>query len=330
MLNEDDRERISRGFSVYEHEWRFLAGYLGEPFLIDSCLVYWDGRTLNICALPLNGDDTVLGRSDLERIAARFAEVHEVELVHVWGSIAVPDALTVGNSVLGLTDQASVDSSFDGEHTIDLDDFSLGKLPEAAKSLRGVRNKGLTIAVKRVDQFAGSYYRIIEYWRQMHNIGAMASCAAATLPSYCRESHVVVVEASDQGRPCGFVVVAQPKADRAVRVLSFSLRSKGGRVGDALMFATIDYCMNAGVRTLHCGYAGSDSLSRFKEKWGARSTGPGYRQAMFATDPGWRARANEYRFYWAHRMMRQSMPSQSETITPNETGIAGIARQSVA
>jgi hypothetical protein len=305
VLDDNAQDRIIEQFWVYEHEWRFLAGYLGEPFLINDCLVFFDGRTVNIAAFPLDRTRRPLDGAALKRILEHLPDPTDLALVHVWGSIEVPRAILVGGLDMGLVHPDSLDLAFDGEYTIDILDFDISRHPEARKALRGVRNKGMTIVTRRLQSFESSHYRIIEKWREANGIGPMAACASSTLPAYCRREHVVVIEARIGEHLCGFVVVALPTADRAVRILSFSKRQPGARIGDALMHATIAYSQENDISTLHCGYGGAPSLSRFKEKWGGKCTGPAYRQAMYAVDDVWRARAADYRFYWPLRLMPQ-------------------------
>ena len=68
MLSVCDQDRIAQEFSVYEHEWRFFSGFLGEPFLLNNCLVYWDGTTANVCAFPLGESQESIGASEIDRM----------------------------------------------------------------------------------------------------------------------------------------------------------------------------------------------------------------------------------------------------------------------
>ncbi|PWW60468.1 hypothetical protein DFQ13_107265 [Actinokineospora spheciospongiae] len=70
------------------------------------------------------------------------------------------------------------------------------------------------------------------------------------------------------------------------------------------MHEIISLCKARDVTTLHLGYAGSDSLARFKCKWGATKTGPDYTEAIYA-DPeidGYADIAQRYSFFWNSRM----------------------------
>lgn len=302
MLYQQEQDRITRQFAVYEHEWRFFAGFMGEPFLINECLVYCDGSTVNVCAFPIDDCPKVLQVSDIERMLDDLSRLDSIQLVHVWGVFRPTRSITLNGRTLELVNSDSCEENYTGEYTIDLSKFDLRRQREAAKSVRSAANKGIEVRIRDIDRFEVDHYRLMEHWLNTHEIGPIAACAASTLPSYCREPDVVVAEAIYEGAIRGFEVVAHPTNDRAIRMLSFGERLSGIKIGDALTYAVIEHCVDSGVRQLHCGYAGEPALARFKEKWGAVITGPTYRQALYAVDSYWRGLADVYSFYWALRM----------------------------
>lgn len=83
--------------------------------------------------------------------------------------------------------------------------------------------------------------------------------------------------------------------------MSFSRRIPGKRVDDAGLMASLDYAGALGCHTFHLGYARSESLASFKRKWGARETGPRYKDAIYAADADWTALAEDYGFAWVSR-----------------------------
>ncbi len=302
MISQSAANQLDSGFGVYEHEWRYLAGYLGEPHLINDLLVFDDGRTLNICAFPVGDIRRRVGVEEVEDIVSKIVRDSH-GLVHVWGSVEIATELQVGFSRWALADPAAADECFTGEFTVDLHGFDLEPLRDARKSLRSAVRKGLVTTVSEVPLLSAHHLALIEHWRSERPIGMMGAVAAQSLGGYVGSDHVTLVEVKHDDQLRGFGVVACPSDRVVVSLMSFTERLPGARVDDALMNGMIEFALERGADVLHLGYAGTEGLESFKRKWGAASTGPEYGQAIYVADDGWKQRALNYDFFWTSRVL---------------------------
>jgi len=65
---------------------------------------------------------------------------------------------------------------------------------------------------------------------------------------------------------------------------------------------SLEYARSKGSRLFHLGYAGSKTVADFKSKWGARETGPRYKDAIWISDQSWKVLADSYGFAWISRL----------------------------
>jgi hypothetical protein len=314
MLSEDTKARFARSFSVYEHEWRFLAGYLGEPVESGGYLAFDDGSVINFCAFPLNQEGQALERTELERFITSAYKPESHKLIHIWGVFDPPAQLQIQDVVLDLVNQDATNEVFPGEFTIDLTTHDLATLPEAHRSVRRMHSKGLELEVTTPGALTSRHMSIIEHWRTSRAVSNMAAVAAHSLISFTKHSDVIVFDVKQDGILQGFTIGSRPNDDVAVNLMSFSKKYPGSRLGDALLWRTIEYHRDRGVKKLHLGYAGTEGLVHFKTKWGAQKTGADYRQALYAADGWWRSRAEAYDFYWMSRLLNPRSEPASLTM----------------
>jgi hypothetical protein len=111
-----------------------------------------------------------------------------------------------------------------------------------------------------------------------------------------------LLEISRDHQLCGFGVISFPAAGHAVLMASFSERRPGARIEDRILAEAVQNCRDRQVRTLHLGYAGTDSLARFKRKWGATKTGPDYRDIIYCTETTDAGLLASNGFFWGSRM----------------------------
>lgn len=300
MINRDDEVRIAEGFGLYEHDWTFAACYLGEPFLIDDCLAYFDGRTINVAAFPVGNVRGVISHGALSNIVERLSSENALELVHVWGRFEVVPEIVTRSATLSQVDP-NIATEYGGEFTIKLGNHDLAVLPEAKKAARAIKNKRIRVTVGQHEIFRSDHYRLVEEWVRTRPIGPPSVSAMAALPAYVRNPHVSLIEAYSDNKMRGFGVISTPTARDGVLIATFSERYPGARIEDQLMLSAIEFCKARNISTLHLGYSGTDSLTRFKLKWGAKRTGPGFSEAVYCVREV-DTMANEYTFFWPSRL----------------------------
>ena len=83
MLGRKEIDYICKHFYIYDQNWKMYSQFLGEPFLINDCLVYYDGRVLYICGFPFTSNCCNV-RSTMNE----FRKLHsdcKIDIIDVWG-----------------------------------------------------------------------------------------------------------------------------------------------------------------------------------------------------------------------------------------------------
>lgn len=307
MLTVLEQERLSANMCVYEHEWRYLASYLGEPFLLDDILAFFDGSVLHINAFSLERMRPI----SAAEIASRLDAVHDCwkpHLIHLWGNTVAPDEFKLGGRRFACSTRAEL--KYPGEHTIVL--AQCGEYSkEAKKAIRSFERDGLKTIVSTPARLSWRHLTLIETWRDRIRPGSASTVAGASIANYVRAERPHVVECVKDGELVGFSVFSRPKPERAVNLMSFSERLPGVRIDDSLLFATVEFCKEREIETIHLGYAGNAMLARFKEKWGARKTGADYTQAIYSADQRWDSLAKKFSFFWWSRLLESASADPS-------------------
>ena len=308
MLSPADIASIKDRFYVYEHEWRYLTCYLGEPSKAGGCVIYDDGKVLSICAFPITIEKCELSIGDLDKIIGRMLRPNDHQIVHVWGAFDLLDEIRAGGQIFTLVHPESKNEVFAGEYTIDLEAHELANLPEARKAVRRILNKGLLVSVNLASPLSAKHMELVEYWAFTRPISTMAAVAGHSIFSFVSrgESDVFIAEVKLDGQIRGFSVFSFPNDAAAVNIMSFSEKYPGSRLEDALIWGTIDFSRARGKKTLHLGYAGSENLVKFKKKWGAAKSGIDYKQAIYARDEVWKQHAASYDFFWTSRVVKRA------------------------
>jgi hypothetical protein len=294
---------ISNHIGVYDHDWRFYANFLGEPYLIDDTLVYFDGMIVYICAFHLKDIWAEYQPRALEAILSSPA-FSDARGVDAWGRITIEEEISVGRERplprIELTDYdpLKVDA------TIDLASFSWEREPSARKARKSASNKGLLVRVVRRHALSANHIKLMQYWHETHDVSVVHGAMAASIASIVRESEVYLVESYMKDELVGFAVLSFPSPHHAVALQSFGRNLPGGRVGDSLKSGTIQFAIEQGAQTLHLGYSASSSHLAFKRKWGARIDGPPYREAFYTDLAGLASLFRTGRYLWQLRLVK--------------------------
>lgn len=304
MLSKSQIQKISSQFRLYEHEWRYLQCYVGEPFEYKGYLIFDDGRVLNICAFSLLEDKT-LSRDLLHEILGLYFRKPSHKAIHLWGNFELVERLTFPDSpAVELINRDSCREVYEGEYTINLEEHSLNDLKAARKAINNVRNKGLFCSVRQIDILLARHRELIEIWRSSRPISVSGAISAHSVSSFLLfKENIFVVEVAFENLIYGFSVFSFVGDNDCVNLMSFSEKSVGMKIEDALLYKTICYAQEKNKTTLHLGYAGNSGLVSFKEKWGAQKTGPDYRQVLYVIDPEWCSRVKDFDFFWISRLI---------------------------
>jgi hypothetical protein len=281
MLAQDQIEIISKGFGVYDHDWRFYAEFLGEPYFINDVLVYFDGEIVFICAFPVGDVWREMSVEEIEAILNSKGEFQRAKGVDVWGRLSnMSEELRVGSGSLAQSARFDYDPHY-FDVAISVENFDYQANFKARLARNAAANQGLTTQVTQRSNFTARHIQLIRHWMSTHDVSAIHTSFAIAINSFIKQHDVYLVEVYEREDLNGFAVISLPTEDKAVMTQCYFENRPGKRFADSTMAACLEFAGSRGIRRLHLGYSASDSLLRFKRKWGADWNGPSFREAFY-------------------------------------------------
>jgi hypothetical protein len=303
MLANDDIEYIRANFSVYDHEWLHYTVFLGEPYLINDVLAYFDGTFLYICAFPLSNPYRELSIAEVEGLLTSRPEFADAQAVDIWGRFELVESIAVLNS-----DKQSLIESTDyslnlHDQIVDIQSFDLSSERATRLAINASKNRGLSNRIHQPQVFSAQHLSLIEAWRESHPVTPIFASIVSLAPALLRRTDTYIVEALANGEVCGFAIVSIPAQNIAVYLEGFFRKMRGDRAGDSVMQALHAFCRAKDISRLHLGYSLTISLSKFKEKWGGRIPGPSFREAFYTRSPDIAEYIKQQQFMWPQRVV---------------------------
>jgi hypothetical protein len=309
MLSSGDVKYIADNFGVYEHEWRAHAVMYGEPFLIDDCIVYFDGVVANIACFPFKNIYQEVTAKRISLIASALPDDKYLQGIYAWGQVAVMDKVKINKQDVNVIEQTKY-SEF-GERLLRIDDVNFDTNAKQRRYKNAVSNQGLSCQVKKVDNLTHEHQRIMAMWRDVHTMPEWLAVYAIGMPHFVSLENVYVLECYKGERLLGFSILSVPTPGKAVWLQNFVDRSVSYRVGDCIIIGLVETCKKLKVEIMHSGYApDGGTLMKYKLKWGMNETLAPFREIFISNDS-----------YIAGRMKKRGFMFPSRMIKPRPTGI---------
>ena len=299
MLDQSDADYVRRHFWVYEHNWSHYASFLGEPFLLEDALVYFDGKVLYISSFPVGSPLGGLGDQSLVKIISnpRFIGA---SVVDVWGTYDRSGALA---ATAGRLEEVSfTPPGQNGEATLNLREFDYANDRSARIALKKASQRGHSHIVTHRESLTLSHMSVMENWASRVEVPTLVRWATLSLARTVGKPDVFLAESYVDDILVGFSVFQIVNQAKAVNYGLCIERGNGLRAGDDLMAAMVEFLMSSSVVTLHLGYSSTPSLLRFKLKWGASATGPSWAESFFCCSEGFRERIVDGSFVFSDRI----------------------------
>jgi hypothetical protein len=313
MLTSANLQEISRRFSIYDHEWRVYASVLGEPFLIDGYLVYFDGVLVSICAYRLGNTDQELTESTLTAILSACPDFAAARAVCVWGPLHNFETLSLAQSGGELRSLPRVlfrdYDTTDVESLVDVAAFDYDRERPAREMHRRVQRSDLLVETVQRPQLLAEHLGLIEEWSTSHHVSPYHATLAAAVAAYVADPAVHLVESRLEDRLVGFGVISVPSVSRIAFLQNFNMRQSGMPIGDSIYAEVLAFARVRGAEYVHMGYSATPSLRAFKRKWAARLDQPPYREAFFTDDAHLTAPLKMGNYAWQARLLsRANLP----------------------
>ncbi|MGH3429687.1 MAG: hypothetical protein ACRD3Q_16010, partial [Terriglobales bacterium] len=259
MLTTEDKERIDRGFSVFDHDWKSYSQLFGEPFLLNGdTLAYWDGRAVHIAAFRVGDVERPYSSQEIHRLLSSLPD--EAELITVSGNL-VPEATAI-RRMLGQPLRTKFDSREHAaasgltsfvNHTIDTGSFDYALQREARLRRNKARNSAISAEASQPKGLSASQQSLIEEWAANHPTVTPENLAlAGAMRSVVLHDDVWVVSAVKEGTEVGFGVLAE--YGNVLQFIQMYPTRAVPHVGDAIMDASIRLAQQQECHTLNMGH----------------------------------------------------------------------------
>lgn len=306
MLSPADLLEISENFSIYDHEWRAYSPTLGEPFLIDGCLVYFDGTLVSVCAYRLGDPAYELTETDVTSLLTQHPEIAAARGVCIWGRF--PDINTLCPPQSDAQPRHLVRVRYndydpaDVESLIDVTAFDYSHEPAAREMYRRVTRSALVVEVVQRPRLLAEHLVLMDEWSTNHAVSPYHAALAAAVATYAADPAVHLVETRLDGQLVGFGVVSVSSERRITFLQNYNRRRPGMPIGDAIYAAVLAFAKERDAAHIHMGYSATPTLRDFKRKWAARLEQPPYREAFFTDDVSLVAALQAGLFPWQVRL----------------------------
>jgi hypothetical protein len=309
VLTPDDISAVHEQFGIYDHEWRAYAPLLGEPYLVDGYLLYFDGIVVYVCAYRLGDTTQVLSETAIKDTLRGCPQFADARAIVIWGQFDAPLHINhpgdktnepLKRVMFVEYDTTSRDSVID----IAAFDHTHARWPRAA--CNKVRRSALVATTTQQDALHAEHLGLIDEWSSEHAIEPFHAALAASVAYYIRDPCMYLTEARLDGRLVGFAVLSMSSHRHAVFLQNFNSRQAGLPIGDAIYAEMLRFAREHDANFLHLGYSATPGLLRFKRKWGARCDQPPYREAGFTNDVSLGTAIKARSVTWQQRLLARA------------------------
>lgn len=275
MLSPTDEAYLDANAYSVDHDYFYLSRLLGEPYLNDGILSYFDGRTVHIMGtvlpwLLLNAQQKIVS------VFERWMRDKRVEFINYFGPFYPNWMPTEDFSVVYWED------CFD--HNVELFvDLSVMPSPKIGRKQRQdlarACRQGIEVRSGKLVYFSHSHLTLLRNSMCRSDYGLSDASYALNVASILCHPSTRVFEAMIGSLLVGFGVTYEFFPGRPFfLVAAFDQNTPG--CSDAIYGSIIGYYRKMGASTLSLGYTSSFENMHYKRKWGAVSRIPPSFQAI--------------------------------------------------
>ena len=266
MIDIQQSEFIKDNIGCSDHDYYFWSLILGEPFLYQDILCYYDGITLSVIGLPLNSKITeVDALRKISEVVETWIQNKDIKFISYFG----PWYLTLDN-VLDKSFQLFYSQDpkpYNVDVFLDLKSPKTLKTRNAKESIRKVRRQGLKVNIRDRAFLTYEHINLIRQLIIKHSISLDEISCLTTIGTFLRNGHTLFFEVEICNQLAGFAVVHEYFENRPF-LLFVCLDRNYKYVSDALYSAIIEFYLAKGAHWISFGYSGDKGLYEYKAKWG--------------------------------------------------------------
>ena len=263
MLSSSDEAFLDTNAYSIDHDYFYLPRLLGEPFLNDGILSFFDGSSVHIMGtlipwLPVNAHDKIAS------VVERWMRDKRVEFINYFGPIRPNWALSQ-NFVIEYFKECL---DYSVELFVDLSIMpSLKVARRQRQDLARAHRRKIEVRKTKLVFFSHSHITLLRNNLQRSDYGISDASYVLNLSSVLSHPSTMVFEAMIGDRLVGIGVTHEYFRGRPFFLAAAFDRGEPG-CSDAIYRAIIGYYKEAGANTLSLGYTSSPENMHYKTKWG--------------------------------------------------------------
>jgi len=292
MLNENEQKYIKTNGWMIDHDWLVYSSLLGEPFLINNLLCYWNRKHLALCSWPLEKDISESQQRD--QILATVLECErqfKPLTIEVWGPMCVRLDQVLPDTFRLLAFRPPSDKNINLQI-----DFSQYSFPQRSRFFqRAANEKRLELRIHDKLLYAWYHYEMICHFITRHsNLREFDRALINLAPTFSCARNVKIFEVLMAAKVIGLAIVRE--ALNKTAIVTWFLVGRERRVSDFLMKNVIEYYKKSKFRYLDFGYSVNEGLLSYKLKWRCNINNGSYCDYIYADEMC--SNANEIDYWW--------------------------------
>ncbi len=294
-LSTTDKALIEAKAYTYSHNYAYYSLILGEPFIRDNFLFFFDGKMLSINTYFLE-PGPALNLAKLKNTIREIAEAFKPEGICIWGPRRDEDLISPPN---GWTRFCLADPhEFNRDLALILPTFRPHTVPHLEQALHSARRNGISIVNRAAGPFSVGHISLLEEAVARNNPDLFTRVFYSILPTWLITSESgLVFEAWQGSQLLGYVILDLVLPNLPIYLAGFSSTSS---IMDVLFNAMIGYCTENGHEKLVLGHSHQGETYRYKMKWGQYITQDAFwRFAFFCP----RASISSKNYTWDSRVL---------------------------
>jgi hypothetical protein len=312
VLTKEEQATVARCISSADQDYFVWSGLLGEPFLKDRTLCFYDGQSACIVGQQLGhrNPGACATSQDLPDIIVSWSKLREAVFINYCGPKPVPPLPREEWNLI----HTSGPQPWNQEVFLDLEHTIPGRYPwEIRGQLRSATRQGLDVTIEHRESLTHEHIRLLRALAISHHFIASSAGYLTNVVTILRSKATLVFEGRVNNVLAGFLVAHEFFERRPFLIVAAVDRVHRG-TSDALHAAMIEYYRERGAYELGMGYAVGEGLYRYKTKWPGASVGESCHQFIWQR-LGTGARYRDC-LYWPFRLITDAVEADTSIHDP--------------
>lgn len=272
MLSQYEIEYVAKYAYMSDHCFDLMALVLGEPFIYQGIIYYYDGKILTINGYDLEKNFAVEER--VTRIIKGFEDTETLDAIAYFGPKVLNLTHIVGKQYI------EEDSSFPEDFVVDMElDFGSPFSKKINRDLKAAKNRGIHVYIKEIDFLSYHHIKILDEFSLNKQLDSLTRAIIAQLNAYVKAPNIYILEAWKENELIGFASLSL-NFEKAFYTMAFF--KKGiNYASDAIIEKAIEFSRNKGFQKLNLGFSLNEGTYKYKKKWGAIKTCDPYYSTIY-------------------------------------------------